>query len=35
MNIFNIEDLVEKQKNVDRVEPDVAGIHSANPAFQS
>ena len=35
MNIFNIEDLVEKQKNVDRVNHDVAGIHSANPAFQS
>ena len=35
MNIFNIEDLVEKQKNVDRVNHDMAGIHSANPAFQS
>ena len=35
MNIFNIEDLVEKQKNVDRVNHDVVGIHSANPAFQS
>jgi glutamyl-tRNA reductase len=35
MDIFNIEDLVEKQKNVDRVNHDVAGIHSANPAFQS
>jgi glutamyl-tRNA reductase len=35
MNIFNIEDLVEKQSNVDRVNHDVVGIHSANPAFQS
>ena len=35
MNIFNIEDLVEKQNNVDRVNHDVVGIHSANPAFQS
>lgn len=35
MNIFNIEDLVEKQKNVDRVNHDVAGIHNASPAFQS
>ncbi len=35
MDIFNIEDLVEKQKNVDRVNHDMAGIHSANPAFQS
>ena len=35
MNIFNIEDLVEKQNNVDRVNHDMAGIHSANPAFQS
>ena len=35
MNIFNIEDLVEKQKNVDRVNHDMVGIHSANPAFQS
>ena len=35
MNIFNIEDLVEKQKNVDRVNHDMAGIHSAKPAFQS
>ena len=35
MNIFNIEELVEKQNNVDRVNHDVVGIHSANPAFQS
>ena len=35
MDIFNIEDLVEKQKNVDRVNHDMAGIRSANPAFQS
>jgi glutamyl-tRNA reductase len=35
MNIFNIEDLVEKQKNVDRVNHDGVTIHSANPAFQS
>ena len=35
MDIFNIEDLVEKQKNVDRVNHDMVGIHSANPAFQS
>ena len=35
MNIFNIEDLVEKQKNVDRVNHDGVNIHSANPAFQS
>ena len=35
MNIFNIEDLVEKQNNVDRVNHDMVGIHSANPAFQS
>jgi glutamyl-tRNA reductase len=35
MDIFNIEDLVEKQKNVDRLNHDMAGIRSANPAFQS
>lgn len=35
MNIFNIEDLVEKQKNVDKVNHNVAGVHSSNPAFQS
>ena len=27
MDIFNIEDLVEKQKNVDRVNHDVVGVH--------
>ena len=35
MDIFNIEDLVEKQKNVDRVKHEMAGVHSASPAFQS